>query len=139
MKGDFEVAPQPEFEGGGRAGILGGHNLVISAFSKNPGGAVALIDFLTAPETLERDAAEYGLAPPTGATYDAPAVREALPFATELEAAVAQARSLPVTPVYSPVSRAIYVNVNRALTGRVTPEEALRTADREINEALANF
>ena len=29
-KGKFEVAPFPEFEGGGKAGILGGDNLVIS-------------------------------------------------------------------------------------------------------------
>ena len=63
VKGKFEVAPFPEFEGGGKAGILGGHNLVISAYSKNPEGAVALIDYLTSPEAIKRDAAEYSLAP----------------------------------------------------------------------------
>ena len=44
---EFEVAPFPEFEGGGKAGILGGHNDVISVYSKNPGGALALVDYLT--------------------------------------------------------------------------------------------
>lgn len=139
VEGKFEVAPYPEFEGGGKAGILGGHNLVISAFSKNPGGAVALIDYLTAPEALERDASEYSLAPPTAAAYDAPAVKKALPFAADLRTAVEQAKSRPVTPVYSPVSQAIYKNVNEALSGSVTPEEALKTADGEINKALATF
>ncbi|MCW3046051.1 MAG: hypothetical protein JWO74_335, partial [Solirubrobacterales bacterium] len=38
-KGKFKVAPFPTFEGGGKAGILGGHNLVVSAYSKNPKGA----------------------------------------------------------------------------------------------------
>ena len=40
VKGKFEVAPFPEWEGGGKAGILGGHNLVISVHSENPGGAL---------------------------------------------------------------------------------------------------
>jgi multiple sugar transport system substrate-binding protein len=35
-KGKFAVAPFPAFEGGGKAGILGGANLVISTFSKTP-------------------------------------------------------------------------------------------------------
>ena len=43
----FEVAPFPDFEGGGKAGILGGHNDVISVYSKNPGGALKFIDYLT--------------------------------------------------------------------------------------------
>ena len=37
VKGKFDVAPFPAFEGGGKAGILGGHNHVISVYSKNPG------------------------------------------------------------------------------------------------------
>ena len=42
VKGKFAVAPYPAFEGGGKAAILGGHNSVISAYSKNPGGALKL-------------------------------------------------------------------------------------------------
>ena len=47
LKGKFEVAPLPEFEGAGKAAILGGGNNVISVYSKNPGGALALVDFLS--------------------------------------------------------------------------------------------
>ena len=36
VKGKFKVVPFPQFEGAGKAGILGGHNSVISAYSKNP-------------------------------------------------------------------------------------------------------
>ena len=46
-KGKFAVAPFPAFEGGGNAGILGGANLVISAYSKNPGAALKFIDYMT--------------------------------------------------------------------------------------------
>jgi multiple sugar transport system substrate-binding protein len=118
---------------------LGGHNLVISAFSKNPEGAVKLIDFLTSPEIIKLNAAEFSLAPTLAATYDDPDVKKALPFAAELKQAVEQAKSRPVSPVYSQVSAAIYKNVNAALAGEMSPEEALKRADSEINQALQTF
>jgi multiple sugar transport system substrate-binding protein len=139
VKGKFKVAPFPTFEGAGKAGILGGHNLVVSAFSKNPKGAVTLIDFLTSPEIEAQDAAKYSLAPVLNATYDDPAVKKALPFAAELKQAVTQAKSRPVSPVYPQISQAIYKNVNQALSGQVSPQDALKTADDQINKALATF
>jgi multiple sugar transport system substrate-binding protein len=135
----FEVAPFPDFEGGGKAGILGGHNLVISAYSKNPGGALALIDYLTNEESIKRDATDFSLAPVLEATYDDPAVQKALPFAPELKQAIAQAKSRPVSPVYTQISQAIYKNVNQALSGQVSPEEALKTGQSEMEKALATF
>jgi multiple sugar transport system substrate-binding protein len=139
VKGKFKVAPFPTFEGAGKAGILGGHNLVVSAFSKNPKGAVTLIDFLTSPEIEAQDAAKYSLAPVLNATYDDPAVKKALPFAAELKQAVTQAKSRPVSPVYPQISQAIYKNVNQALSGQVSPQDALKTADDQINKALATL
>ena len=139
VKGKFEVAPFPSWEGGGKAGILGGHNLVISAFSKNPGGSLKLIDFLTSEEVETQDAAEFSLAPTLTVTYDDPAVTKALPFAAELKQAVEQAKSRPVSPVYTQISQAIYKNVNAALSGQMEPQEAIETANGEIDQALATF
>ena len=58
IKGKFDVAPYPAFEGGGKAAILGGHNSVISAYSKNPGGALKLIDYLTSEKRMTKNAVE---------------------------------------------------------------------------------
>jgi multiple sugar transport system substrate-binding protein len=139
IRNRFAVAPLPAFEGGGTGGVLGGHNLVVSAHSNNPGGALRLVEYLTSPEAMERDAAEYSLAPTLRETYQDPDVQEALPFASELQQAVEQAKSRPVTPVYPQVSQAIYENVYRALTGDAQPDEALADADREIERALEAF
>ena len=139
VKGKFEVVPFPAWEGGGTAGILGGHNLVVSAFSQNPGGALALIDFLTSEEIEAQDAAEFSLAPTLTATYEDPAVTKALPFAAELKQAVEQAKSRPVSPVYTQISQAIYKNVNAALSGQMAPQEAIEAANGEIDQALATF
>jgi len=135
----FKVAPFPSFEGAGKAGILGGHNLVISAYSKNPQGAVKLIDYLTSPEVEKINAAQFSIAPTLNATYDDAAVKKALPFAQELRQAVTQAKARPVSPVYPQISQAIYRNVNAALSGQMSPQDALKKADSQINSALATF
>jgi multiple sugar transport system substrate-binding protein len=135
----FDVAAFPEFEGGGKAGILGGHNLVISASSENPGGALALIDYLTSEESITRDATDYSLAPVLESVYEDPAVQKALPFADQLKQAIAQAQSRPVSPVYTQISAAIYKNVNEALSGQTSHEEALKDGQSEMERALATF
>jgi multiple sugar transport system substrate-binding protein len=135
----FAVAPFPEFEGGGKAGILGGHNLVVSAYSKNPGGALALINYLTSEEAITRDAVDFSLAPVLESVYEDPAVQKAIPFAPQLKQAIAQAKSRPVSPVYTQISQAIYKNVNAALSGQTSPEDALKTGQSEMEKALATF
>ena len=139
VKGKFKVVPFPAFEGGGKAGILGGHNLVISTYSKNPKGAVMLIDYLTSAPVEKMYAAKYSIAPVLNATYDDPDVQKALPFAQELRQAVTQAKSRPVSPVYPQISEAIYTNVNDALSGTKSPQDALKAADDQVNRALATF
>ena len=139
VKGKFKVAPYPPFEGGGKAAILGGHNMVISAYSKNPGAALKLIDYFTGPEVMKRAAVKWSKAPVLAQTYDDAAVKKALPFADQLKQSVEQAKSRPVSPVYTQISQAIYKNVNEALSGSTDPKAALKKADDQINSALATF
>jgi multiple sugar transport system substrate-binding protein len=139
VAGKFTVAPFPEFEGGGKAAILGGHNLVISTASENPGAALKLVDFLTTEEEQVTMFRDYSLAPTIAAAYDDPGVQKKYDFATQLKDSVAQARSRPVSPVYPQISQAIYKNVNEALAGRVSPEEALKKAQSEMQSALETF
>ena len=41
--------------------------------------------------------------------------------------------------MYPLVSEAIFKNVNKALSGSISPEDALKNADEEINKALQTF
>jgi multiple sugar transport system substrate-binding protein len=139
IAGKFDVAPYPPFEGGGKAGILGGHNSVISAYSKNPGGALKLVDFLTSEKRMTKNAVKFSKTPVLAASYDDPAVKKALPFIDQLKQAVEQAKSRPVSPVYSQISQAIYKNVNNALSGQTDPKAALKKAQEDMDKALATF
>jgi multiple sugar transport system substrate-binding protein len=139
VKGKFAVAPYPEFEGGGKAAILGGHNMVISVYSKNPGLMLKFIDYMTSADRMKRNAIKYSKAPVLNETYQDADVKKALPFAEDLQKAVEQAKSRPVSPVYPQISEAIFKNVNQALAGETSPEDALKKADDEINSALQTF
>ena len=139
VKGKFAVAPLPTFEGAGAASILGGHNSVISVYSKNPGGALTMVDFIGSEEIQSLYASKFSLAPTTNAAYDDPAVKKALPFSAQLKQAVEQARARPVSPVYPQISQAIYKNVNAALAGQMSPEDAMKQANSDIEKALATF
>jgi multiple sugar transport system substrate-binding protein len=139
VKGKFDVAPFPEFEGGGKAAILGGHNLVISVYSDNVGGALKLVDFLTSEEEQVKMFRDFSLAPTIAAAYDDPGVQKKYEFADQLKESVAQAKSRPVSPVYPQISQAIYKNVNEALAGRVSPEDALKNAQTQMQAALETF
>ena len=139
VKGKFKVMPFPEFEGGGKAGILGGHNQVISVFSKNPGGALKYIDFVTGKEHQKVQMLDYSQSSTLTATYDDPDIQKKYEFATQLRDAISQAKARPVSPVYPQISQAIYQNVNEALAGRTSPEEALKKAQTEMQSALETF
>jgi multiple sugar transport system substrate-binding protein len=139
VAGKFKVMPFPQFEGAGKAAILGGHNFVISAYSKNPGAALKLTDFFISPEVQKTEFTDYSLAPTLASVYDDPAVKKKYAFAAELKQSVEQAQARPVSPVYPQISQAIYNNVNAALSGKVSPADAMKTANDQVTKALATF
>ncbi len=84
-------------------------------------------------------ASKFSLGPILDETYDEPAVKKALPFSAELKEAVSQANARPVSPVYPQISQAIYKNVNQALAGQQSAEDAMKQAQADIEKALQTF
>jgi multiple sugar transport system substrate-binding protein len=135
----FAVAPLPSWQGGQAASVLGGYNLAISSYSKNPAGAAAFIDFVTKPAQQTVMAAKASLPPVLGATYDDPAVKKAMPFAAELRKAVQQGQARPVSAVYPQITEAIYKNVYAALQGNTSPSAAVNKMASQVQSALKTF
>jgi len=135
----FDIATFPGFAGNKGAGVLGGYNLAISAYSKNPEGSLAFAQFATDPEQQALMATEASLPPTVTETYDDPAVKKAMPFAEELRTAIDQAQPRPVSPVYPQISEAIYNNVYAALQGDMSADEAASKMNEEIQKALETF
>jgi multiple sugar transport system substrate-binding protein len=135
----FEITTFPSYAGNEGSGVLGGYNLAISAYSRNPAGSLAFINFATSADQQVIQAAEASLPPVVSAVYDDAQVQEALPFATELRDAVSQARPRPVSPVYPQISQAVYENVYSVLQGQMSPEQGASQMNEEIEQALATF
>jgi multiple sugar transport system substrate-binding protein len=136
---DFAVSTFPEYGGNPGAGVLGGYNLAISAYSENPEGALAFSNFATSPEAQVIQASKASLPAVLTEVYDDPQVKKALPFAAELRQAVEQAQPRPVSPVYPQISEAIYNNVFAVLQGDMSPDEAATKMNDEIQQALETF
>ena len=136
---NFDVGTFPGFEGGEPAGVLGGINLAISAYSKNPEGAAAFINFATGPEVQKANFLESAAPPATAAAYDDPEVQQEYAFASDLKGAVEQGQARPVSPVYSQISEAIFSNVHDALQGNAEPQAALEKMTSDIERALETF
>jgi multiple sugar transport system substrate-binding protein len=112
---------------------------VVSAFTDVPEASIVWVDFWTSEETLKRNAAKYALPPTMPQLYEDPGVQETLPYAKELLTAVENATTRPVSPVYSQISQAVFENVNRAVGGQQSPEDALKKGQEQIEKALASF
>jgi multiple sugar transport system substrate-binding protein len=135
----FDISTFPGYKGNEGAGVLGGYNLAISAYSKNPEGALAFAQYATEPEQQKLMATEASLPPTLTETYDDPAVKKAMPFAAELRDAIGQAQPRPVSPVYPQISEAIFNNVYDALQGKASADEAASKMNEEIQKALETF
>ena len=135
----FDISTFPGYNGNEGAGVLGGYNLAISSYSKNPEGSLAFIEYATEPEQQKVMATEASLPPTLTDVYDDPEVKKAMPFAADLRTAIEQAQPRPVSPVYPQISEAIYNNVFAALQGDMSADEASSKMNEEIQKALETF
>jgi multiple sugar transport system substrate-binding protein len=135
----FNLEPLPKFGSGQPASILGGYNLGISTYSKNPGGALSFVNFATGPAAQKKFFIKSSLPAVITQTYNDPTVKKSQPFAPQLLKAVQQGKPRPVSPVYPQISQAIYNNVYSALSSGTSPKSALSKAQSQINKALTTF
>jgi multiple sugar transport system substrate-binding protein len=135
----FDIATFPGFAGNEAAGVVGGYNLGISAYSKNPEGSLAFIEFATKPDQQKIMATEASLPPTVSSVYDDPAVKKAMPFADQLRTAIEQAKARPPSPVYPQITEAVFNNVYAALQGDMSPDEAASKMNDDIQKALETF
>ena len=135
----FGVEPLPPFSGGRPASVLGGYNLGISSYSRNPGAALSFINFATAPAAQKTFFITSSLPAVLTKVYHDPAVIKAQPFAPPLLKDVENGIPRPVSPVYFQISQAIYNNVYSALSRGTPPGTALANAQNQITSALERF
>ena len=74
--------------------------------------------------------------PTLEALYDDPEIVEKVPVIALGKAAIKNARPRPLSPYYSDMSLKMAEQFNASLKGANSPEEAIRTLDRELQEIV---
>jgi multiple sugar transport system substrate-binding protein len=138
IKGKFAITTLPGIDGKPGAGVLGGTQLAVNAYTDNDGASLSVLDYFTSA-TGQRLIGESATPPTTTAAYKEPSVRKALGLPDQILQAITAAKARPVSPVYPQISQAIYKNVNAALAGRMSTDAAVKAMNDQIGKALATF
>jgi multiple sugar transport system substrate-binding protein len=132
------MAPLPTFEGEAFPGAStnGGGGMYINPHSKNVDEAVVFLDWLT-----DTDAqglfASVGKVLPANLDAQTPEAQEQVgPVGSVLAELNIVGRPVG-TPAYSEVSRAVFQNINAALSGNMSVDDALAAAQSEVTRALS--
>ncbi|HWP35513.1 MAG TPA: ABC transporter substrate-binding protein [Thermodesulfobacteriota bacterium] len=133
VRGRFGVAPLPrERPDAPPVAALGGWNLAVSRFSRQPDLAWRLVEYLTSPEVQKAKALDEGRLPTRRALYDDPEILARHPHFAAVKGILEAARARPAHPAYPALSAILATHASRALVGQSRPEAALAAAAAEI-------
>jgi len=136
VKGKFDVTTLPvAAEGDKPSSTLGGWNLAVSKYSKNPDAAIELVKFLTSKDSQKQRAIELSNLPTLSALYDDKDIAAAQPFMPNWKPIFENAVPRPsaVAKVkYNEVSAKFWTAVHNTLSGSGTAEENLELLEADL-------
>ncbi|WP_339780726.1 ABC transporter substrate-binding protein [uncultured Thalassospira sp.] len=136
VKGKVGVAPLPKGgEGGQSAAALGGWQLSVSKYSKNPALAADLVKYLTSYDEQKRRAIKGAYNPTVAALYKDKDVLAANPFFGDLYETFTHAVPRPSTATgtnYNKVSADFWQAAHATLSGTQTADQALPALESKL-------
>lgn len=135
VRGKVGVSPLPAFPGKDSASTLGGWQIGINSYSKDPEAAERLLRFLTSPEIQKRPALTIGYKPLRMSLYKDPELIREQPFVANLHDVFMKARPRPVSTYYMMISQVMQPEFSASISGIKTPEAALESAHRQNGES----
>lgn len=136
IKDKVGVSALPQGGADGRhAATLGGWQLSVSKYSKNPKLAADLVMYLTSPEEQKRRAIEGAYNPTIATLYKDPEILAAVPFFGELYDTFVNAVARPSTVTgakYNQVSNEFWNAVHSVLSGKATAKDSLAQLESSL-------
>ncbi|MFF2446367.1 ABC transporter substrate-binding protein [Neobacillus sp. NPDC058068] len=126
------VASNFKFEGGKKANSVGGWNFAISNSSEHKDEAWEVIKWFTSAENQKEMLVGGGYAGTQLALYDDADVIKANPYLEEYTKVFEEASIRPTHPQYSKMSDKAQSYIHQALSGDVSPKEALDKLAKEL-------
>ena len=138
VAGKFDITSMP-YGGSGTVGhsCVGGWNMAINAFSKNPDASWSFIKYMLGPDAQKQLALKGSFTPALKSIYDDAAVKTAQPLFTKLQPILQYSLPRPVSPVYPDLSNIIQNHVHQALTKQASPSDALSALQTELQALVS--
>ncbi len=139
IKGKFEITTLPGEKPGQSAGTLGGLELAVSKYSKNPKIAANVALFFAGKEFLKAMTIRSSEPPTIISLYKDPDVLQVLPFFEKMEGVLLKAVARPSTataPKYNETSRLFFKAVHDVLTQKKNAETAMEELEADLKELL---
>lgn len=136
--GKVGVTTLPTFQSsGGGAGYstIGGWDLYVNPHTKNLKASLQFIDWMTGTAAQTILAKDYSELPTNATVQNDAAVKKVSPVFSIVSKTHFVSRPSS-NPNYAAISKAIYQNVNQALSGGVSVSQALKNAQQQITSAL---
>lgn len=142
VKGKVGVAVLPKAADGGKhTATLGGWNLAVSKYSKNPKEAADLVRHLTTPEVQLIRAIEGAYNPTIASVYKDKKLAQANPFFVQLYDVFTNAVARPSSATgrdYPKISNKVWNRVHQALSGRADAKVALSGLEKDLQNMRKN-
>ena len=136
VAGRVGLGPVPYFPGGKSSPTLGGWQLGVNRYSRHPREAEKLLVFLASSASQKFLALSVGYQPARKSLYQDRELSQAQPLLPRLYEAFMEARPRPVTPYYMMMTQVLQPELSAALSGIKPPQEALRSARRQMGHIL---
>jgi multiple sugar transport system substrate-binding protein len=130
------IPPGPLDAGGA---TLGGWQLGVSRYSANPEKALALVSFLTRPDSQAYLTRTVGYRPSRRSLYRDAGLLAELPVLSSLLPILESARPRPVTPLYPALSQTLQSEFSAIVAGVKDVDAALADARRELEFILTEI
>jgi len=134
IAGNWDFTTTPAQPGGRAVGLTGGFAFAINPNTDTPQATRDVLSVIASEEVQRGFALAWGPVQYYEGLYDRPDVLEANPNADRITDVLESALSRPPSFQYSQLSSILQAEIHAALTGRKSPEDALRDVSRRVGE-----
>jgi len=133
LDGKVGVIPMVHNTGGESASTLGGWNIMVSKYTKNPEASIKLAKFLTSERIQKLRAVDISQPPTIDSLYQDSDVISANPFFPLMHDVLIHTHPRPILKGYREASGILQKYIYKALSNEMTPKEALNQAQIELD------
>lgn len=132
----YQIKPMVHAKGQSSGATLGGWGLGISTSSKHPDAAWDVIKFLSSEASQREFILATGFVPSRTALFNDPEIVAKYDYYPQLLKVVQSSALRPPIPQYAQASDILQRYLSAAITGKMTPEKAMKVAAEETRNLL---